>query len=64
MKTGYAYLTTLTQQFLDSCDAVIEWHELDDDIVVFRYDDSIEVHDPRSSQVEWDCDSLEEFELR
>lgn len=40
---GYAILTAATQQFLNTCEAVTSWRELDGYVVVFDYDPAVEV---------------------
>jgi hypothetical protein len=43
IEVGTAHNTAAAQQWLNSCDAVIEWTERDDATIEFRYDASAEV---------------------
>ena len=60
MTIGYAKLTTLTQQFLDTCPAVQSWNDLPGtDNVYFDFDESVEVHSVPPG-VYFDSDSIPE----
>lgn len=56
---GYAILTSDTQRFLDSCDAVKSWDMLTDDVVVFEFDSSEEVNGPVPHGVYFDLDTCD-----
>jgi hypothetical protein len=57
---GYAKNTAIAQQFLNSCEAIYQWEEVDSDIIRFFYNPSIEVYAvPRG--IRFDADSIEHF---